>query len=124
MKYHEMSKNFVFREFECGLTVEETAELCFKSVRTVKQWDKGSEIPKECKRLMRQQSRLELCHAEEWRGFKMNNQRLELPTGKLVTPQEILLGIGLVHIQSDLELATCTKILKLARIIAEIKEQK
>ncbi|MCU8361466.1 regulator, partial [Vibrio vulnificus] len=25
MKYYEMTKNFVFREFECGLTVEETA---------------------------------------------------------------------------------------------------
>ncbi|MCG6418627.1 regulator, partial [Vibrio fluvialis] len=23
MKYHEMTKNYIFREFECGLTVEE-----------------------------------------------------------------------------------------------------
>ncbi|MBF4289991.1 regulator, partial [Vibrio anguillarum] len=25
MKYHEMTKNFVFREFECKLSEEETA---------------------------------------------------------------------------------------------------
>ncbi|GHW20751.1 regulator [Vibrio cholerae] len=36
MKYYEMTKNFVFREFECGLTLEETAKLCFKSVRPLK----------------------------------------------------------------------------------------
>ena len=23
MKYHEMTKNYIFREFECGLTIEE-----------------------------------------------------------------------------------------------------
>lgn len=45
MKYHEMTKNYVFREFECGLPVEQTAELCFKSVRTIKEWDKGKNIP-------------------------------------------------------------------------------
>ncbi|TNZ34870.1 regulator, partial [Vibrio parahaemolyticus] len=26
MKYHEMTKNYIFREFECGLTVEEAAK--------------------------------------------------------------------------------------------------
>ncbi|TOB20634.1 regulator, partial [Vibrio parahaemolyticus] len=25
MKYHEMTKNYIFREFECGLTVEQAA---------------------------------------------------------------------------------------------------
>ncbi len=65
MKYHEMTKNYVFREFECGLSVEQAAELCFKSVRTVKEWDKGKEIPKECRRLMRNQCRLELSHNKE-----------------------------------------------------------
>jgi len=121
MKYHEMTKNYFFREFECGLSVEETAELCFKSVRTVKDWDKGKPIPKECVRLMRNQSRIELSHREEWAGFKMNNQRLELPTGRCVTPQEILTGIGLLEIGSELELKTSLKILKYARVIAKIK---
>jgi hypothetical protein len=53
MKYHEMTKNYIFREFECGLSKEETAKLCFKSLRTITDWDKGKEIPPECKRLMR-----------------------------------------------------------------------
>ncbi|MGD8116662.1 regulator [Vibrio sp. TRT 29B02] len=118
-----MTKNYFFREFECGLSVEETAELCFKSVRTVKDWDRESEIPKECKRLMRNQSRLELGHSEEWQGFRMNNQRLQLPTGQLVTPQQILAGIGLLEINSELELKTSTKILKLARIIAKLLKE-
>lgn len=67
MKYHEMTENYIFREFECGLFIEETAELCLKSVRTVK----------ECKRLMRNQCRLELGHTMEWYGFKMCNSKLE-----------------------------------------------
>lgn len=32
----------------------------------------------------------------------MNNQRLELPTGQTVTPLEILIGIGLLEIKSEL----------------------
>lgn len=44
MKYREMTKNYIFRELECGLSVQETSELCFKSVRTVKEWDKGKEM--------------------------------------------------------------------------------
>ncbi|ODS04745.1 hypothetical protein VSF3289_03884 [Vibrio scophthalmi] len=53
MKYRDMTKNYVFREFECGLSIEQTAELCFESIRTVKSWDEGSEIPDVCKRLIR-----------------------------------------------------------------------
>ncbi len=49
MKYHEMTKNYIFREVECGLSVEEATELCLKSVRKNKEWDKGKEIPKECR---------------------------------------------------------------------------
>ena len=45
MKYHEMTKNYFFREFERGLSTEETAELCFKSVSTVKGWRKGNAFP-------------------------------------------------------------------------------
>lgn len=36
MHYRKMTKNYVFREYECGLSVEETANLCFKSVKQVK----------------------------------------------------------------------------------------
>ncbi len=31
MKYHEMTKNYIFREFERGLSVEQAAELCLKT---------------------------------------------------------------------------------------------
>jgi hypothetical protein len=121
VKYHEMTKNYIFREFECGLTREQTAELCFKSVRTVTEWDKGKPIPPECKRLMRIFKGRSLSHLCEWDGFCIANGKLLLPTGQLVTPQEVLTGIALLEIQSELELKTSNKILKLARIISKIK---
>ncbi|MDC5706659.1 phage protein [Vibrio europaeus] len=121
MKYHEMTKNYIFREFECGLSIEKTANLCFKSVKTIKSWDQGKTIPPECKRLMRMATGRELSICEEWQGFKMHIQRVELPTGQFVSAQEILSGIALLEIQSDLEIKTNTKLLKLARAIAKIK---
>ncbi|MCC2524322.1 regulator [Vibrio coralliilyticus] len=120
MKYYEMTKNYIFREFECGLSVKETAELCFKNIKTVKKWDKGAEIPNECKRLMRQFRKKELSHCKEWHCFKMKRNMLELPT-QLVTPQQVLTGIGLLEINSELEVMTSTKLLKLARSISDIK---
>ncbi len=45
MNYHEITKNYISREFECGLSNEQTAKLCFKNVRKVKQWNKGYDIP-------------------------------------------------------------------------------
>ncbi|MDN3611636.1 phage protein [Vibrio ostreicida] len=121
MKYHEMTKNYCFREFECGLSVEDTAKLCFKTVTTVKHWDKGATIPKECKRLMRMYKRLELSYSKDWIGFSMNRSRMELPTGQLITPQQILAGIGLLEINSELEIKTSTQLLKLARFISAMK---
>ncbi|EGQ7937757.1 phage protein [Vibrio vulnificus] len=121
MKYYEMTKNFVFREFECGLTVEETATLCFKSVRQVKEWDKGKSIPNECKRLMRMSKGRELSSCDSWQAFKMHYDRLELPTGKLVSAQEILTGIALLEIESPNDQRTKSKILKFVRAISKIK---
>ncbi|EKO3483266.1 phage protein [Vibrio fluvialis] len=121
MKYHEMTKNYIFREFECGLTKEQTAELCFKSVRTVKEWDKGKPIPPECKRLMRISARIELSTDISWANFRMKHSKLELPTGKLVTAQEVLTGIALLEIQSDIETKVLKKLLKYARVISRIK---
>ncbi|MCG9578524.1 phage protein [Vibrio europaeus] len=120
MKYHEMTKNYVFREFECGLSIEQTAELCFKSVRKVKEWDKGNDIPKECKRLMRMSKGKILSPRDDWHGFKMHFNELELPTGQLVTAQEILSGIALLQIQSELEITTTSKLLKFARALAKL----
>ncbi|MCG9647722.1 regulator [Vibrio brasiliensis] len=121
MKYHEMTKNYFFREFECGLSVEQTAQLCFKSVRTFKEWDKGQDIPKECKRLMRLATGRQLSIEDDWKQFKMHHKKLELPTGQLVSPQQILAGIALLEIQSELEIKTTTKLLKYARAISKIK---
>ncbi|EIV8605680.1 phage protein [Vibrio vulnificus] len=121
MKYYEMTKNFVFREFECGLTVEETAKLCFKSVRQVKEWDKGKIIPNECKRLMRMSRGRELSSCASWEAFKMHYDRLELPTGKLVSAQEVLAGIALLEISSPTDLETKSKLLKFARELSRIK---
>lgn len=121
MKYHEMTKNYIFRELECGLSIEETAKLCFKSVRTITEWDKGKTIPPECKRLMRMVSGRELSSAKEWEGFKMHKHRLITPYQQSVSPQQILGGLGLLEIQSELEIKTSTHILKIAREISRIK---
>ncbi|MCL9783241.1 regulator [Vibrio sp. S4M6] len=123
MKYNEMTKNYVFRKFECGLTKQQTAELCFKSLRTVYLWDSGKTIPEECKRLMRMSRGRELSPTEDWEQFRMHYDKLELPTGQLVSPQEILCGIALAQINSELEIKISTKLLKLAREIARIKVQ-
>lgn len=122
MKYHEMTKNFVFREFECKLSEEETAKLCFKSVTVVKGWDKGKEIPRECKRLMRMAKGRELSSCTTWEQFKMHYNRMELQTGQLVTPQEILAGIALLEIEAVNDVKTLSKLLKFARAISKIKE--
>ncbi|MBF9000483.1 phage protein [Vibrio nitrifigilis] len=120
MKYNEMTKNYVFRELKCGLTIEETAEICFKTVRTVKEWDAGKPIPKECRRLMRVISNRELHHSEQWEQFEVRNGRLKLPTGQYVTPQQILTGIALLEIQSINEIGVNTKLLKYARALAKL----
>ncbi|EKO3384684.1 phage protein [Vibrio fluvialis] len=121
MKYHEMSKNYIFREFECGLTREQTAELCFKSVRTVTEWDKGKPIPPECKRLMRMVKGREISGHASWNEFRMRFDKLELPTGQLVTAQEVVIGIALLKIGADKDVETSRKIIKICRAISKIK---
>ncbi|CAH0536851.1 regulator [Vibrio marisflavi] len=121
MKYHQMTKNYIFRKLECGLTKNQTATLCCKSVRTINLWDSGAQIPEECKRLMRMCKGRELSPSEDWQQFRMHYDRLELPTGQLVSPQQILLGIALAEINSELEIKTSTHVVKLARAIADIK---
>ncbi|EPF8033109.1 DUF3653 domain-containing protein [Vibrio fluvialis] len=120
MKYHEMSKNYIFREFECGLTREQTAELCFKSVRTVTEWGKGKEIPPTCKRLMRLFKRRELSSSQSWDGFKMINDKLVLPNGKSVTAQEVITAIALLEIGADSDVMILRKLLSYARALKRI----
>ncbi|MBY7815316.1 regulator [Vibrio fluvialis] len=121
MKYHEMSKNYIFREFECGLTREQTAELCFKSVRTVTEWDRGKPIPPECKRLMRLSRGRDISGSDSWKQFQMHHDKLELPTGRLITPQELLTGIALLEIDSITEIKIKSLLLKYARSISRMK---
>ncbi|AXX62082.1 hypothetical protein FORC53_3743 [Vibrio vulnificus] len=120
MKYYEMTKNFVFREFECGLTLEDTAKLCFKSVRQVKEWDKGKNIPPECKRLIRMAKGRELSSSENWDQFKMHYDKLELPTGQLVTAQQILTGIALLEIGALSDMEVAGQVLKYARALKNL----
>lgn len=116
-----MTKNYIFRKFTCELSKEETAELCFKTVRTVTGWDNGREIPKECRRLMKQAKSRKLSHLKEWNQFKMVRGKLELPTGQTITPQELITAVALLSIQSELEVKTSTRLLKLARCLIRIK---
>ncbi|MCZ4372511.1 regulator [Vibrio diazotrophicus] len=120
MKYNKMHKNLFFREVLCGLTVEETAKLCFKSVRQVKLWDGGkTEIPPECKRLMRMVKGRELHHKPDWEGFQMRGDYLILPNGQPVTSQRLLTAISVLEIESEIEIKTTTKLIKYARMLSK-----
>ncbi|ELI5719596.1 regulator [Vibrio fluvialis] len=123
MHYRKMTKNYIFRKFECELSKEETAELCFKTVRTVTGWDAGKDIPPECKRLMRMAKSKLLSHQEEWEQFKMVRGKLELPTGQCISPQELITAVALLSIQSELELQTSAKLLRLARVLNTLKRK-
>lgn len=120
MHHRKMTENYIFREYICCLTREETANLCFKTVRTVTGWDEGKPIPPECKRLMRMVKGRELSDSEDWQQFKMHKNGLELPTGRTVTAQQIMAGIALLEIQSEDELRTSTYLIKTAREIAKM----
>lgn len=63
----------------------------------------------------------DLSSSEEWQNFKMHHDRLELPTGQLVTAQQVLVGIALLEIQSPIDGKTKAQILKFARCISKLK---
>ncbi|MCS0376599.1 regulator [Vibrio diabolicus] len=115
-----MTKNYIFREFECGLTVEEATKLCLKTVRTVKECDKGKSIPPECKRLMRMNKGRELSSCEDWENFVMRHDRLELPTGQLVTAQQVLIGVALLELGASNDIKIAHKIIKYARALKKM----
>ncbi len=122
MKCSQMNKNYIFRYFTCRLTVEETAKLCFKNVRTVTRWDSGKvEIPPECRRLMKMHKGFEFSDADEWYGFSFVRGKLLLPTGVMAEPQQILTGMALVEICCSDDRKTMTKLLRYARAIARIR---
>jgi len=120
MKYNNMHKNTFFREIECGLTREEAANLCFKTVKQVTLWDRGAKIPPECRRLMRMYKRRELNHLEEWNGFQMRGRYLIIPNGTGITSGQLLTALSLLEINSELELKTSSKFIRLARSLSKL----
>lgn len=58
-----------------------------------------------------------LSSTEEWENFKMHYDRLELPTGQLVSAQQILTGIALLEIGSLQDLEVAGQVLKYARAL-------
>lgn len=123
MKRYEMTKNFVFREIECGLSIEDTAKLCFKNASEIKEWDAGKKIPPECRRLMRWHKRKELYFGDDWHGFRMEGGRLIFPTGDRVAPQQLLAAIAILQIEAPSDAMTRSKLVKYARAMARIKSK-
>lgn len=64
----------------------------------------------------------ELCVSDDWEQFKMLYDSKNLPIGQVVRPQQILAGIALLRILSELEIKTSTYLLGLARAITNIKK--
>lgn len=118
----KVTDNLIFRMYKCGLTVEETANLCFKSVRTVTEWDRGKPIPPECKRLMKLYSgrELEPLH-DDWRGWRMNKSELITPNGWTLTADRVIAGNALLEINADNDRQAKATILKAARMIQQIR---
>ena len=120
MERRKLSKNQVFREFECGLSIEDMAELCCKSINTVKAWDRSREIPECCRRLMRLNAGRVISHKKNWQDFKISHDHIVTPTGETISPQQILLAQALMYGQSQETFQTSSKLLRLARAVAKI----
>ncbi len=86
-----ITKNFIFRWFECGFNKEETAKLCFVSVTEVTLWDEGKEMPAIYKRVMRMAAGRELPSIFEryWEGWRMSGYHLITPAGSQMTRQRL-----------------------------------
>ncbi|MFM4818388.1 DUF3653 domain-containing protein [Aeromonas veronii] len=99
-----LTKNFIFRWFECGLSPEETAKLCFVSVMEVTLWDEGKPIPPVCKRVMRMAVGRELptVFTRYWDGWRMAGHNLITPAGTYLSRQrlEIIESFGSEDLQA------------------------
>lgn len=99
-----ITKNFIFRWFECGLSPEETAKLCFVSVTEVTLWDEGKPIPPVCKRVMRMAVGRELptVFTRYWDGWRMAGHHLITPAGTYLSRQrlEIIESFGSEDLQT------------------------
>lgn len=118
----KITDNLIFRMYKCGLSIEETAQICFKSVRTVTEWDRGKPIPPECRRLMKIYScrDLEAFH-DDWRGWKIKQSELITPNGWSLTPDRIITGNALLEINSEDDNINKRIILHTARLLQKIR---
>lgn len=124
MVVSQRSKSQFFIEITCGLTLENAAKLCGKKSSEITEWCKKDAIPSGYKRLMRMNRKLELSHDEKWIGFKMESGKLVLPTGDRLSPEQILTGYALIEIGAPGEQKALSKLVKIAREIARIRNIK
>lgn len=50
----------------------------------------------------------------------MRHDRLELPTGQRVTPQQVLIGVALLELGASSDIEVAHQILKYARVLKQI----
>lgn len=81
-------ENEFFRFQQCGLSVQEAAQLCCVNVSVVEEWDKGKRIPPVCRRLMSIYGGRDLEFAG-WYGWSIHPHRMIMPSGEFVTPGQI-----------------------------------
>ncbi|WP_318470956.1 DUF3653 domain-containing protein [Photobacterium leiognathi] len=117
----EMTKNYYFRKFQCGLSKKDTAKLCFKSVRTVTRWDSGQPIPPECRRLMKMNKGIELVNFQnEWEGWMFKKGYLVNEQGIKLTPQQILTGYALLEIGAENDRIKIRDLIRISRSLQKI----
>ncbi|CAH0539817.1 regulator [Vibrio marisflavi] len=115
----------IFTKINCTLTIKQVAELCFKSVRTVTLWNQGKRpIPPECVRLIRIYQRRELGTDNQWSGFQMMGDVLVLPTRQAITPQQLLIAIGVLEISAESDRVCSSRIVRCARAIQNINNSR
>ncbi len=83
-------------------------------------WDGGkTDIPPECKSLMRMIKGRELHNKPDLEGFQMRGDYLILPNSQQVTSQRLLTAISVLGIESEIEIKTKSKLIKYARMLSK-----
>lgn len=120
-KKRRITDNEIFRFYTCSLTVEMTAKLCFKTPKTVLQWDKGKTIPPICRRLIKMYACCDLSPFDnDWQGWKVSQGKLITPDGWPLTPGRIIMGNALIEIGAADELRFQREVLRTARMIKKL----
>lgn len=86
-----ITKNYIFRWFECGLSIKQAADLCFKAESTIKGWDAGKPIPRECRLLMQLATAQRISPLiKGWDGWRFIDNKLVSPDGAHYTSNRIV----------------------------------